>query len=141
MSKKVVVSDIVLVRDGRILLVQQLNASAFGKWGLPGGRAEAGETSEQTVLREIKEELDIILDVSSIVEAIPHGGTAADEGHLQVMTFLAEAPDTPIRIKEDELTGYGWFTLEQLRIMQPILRSSWILELAERALQQPAQNR
>ena len=47
-------------QDGRILLSQRPNGKDFaGKWEFPGGKMEVNETPEQTVVRELREELGI----------------------------------------------------------------------------------
>lgn len=49
-----------VVRDGRYLVTQRMEGDSFGGfWELPGGKLEAGETLEQCVVRELKEELDV----------------------------------------------------------------------------------
>jgi 8-oxo-dGTP diphosphatase len=42
--------------DGRLLLIRRGHAPHAGSWSLPGGRVEAGETPEQAVEREVREE-------------------------------------------------------------------------------------
>jgi 8-oxo-dGTP diphosphatase len=42
--------------DGRLLLVQRGHEPHASRWSLPGGRMEAGETAEQAVVREVREE-------------------------------------------------------------------------------------
>ncbi|MEN0678887.1 NUDIX domain-containing protein [Plesiomonas shigelloides] len=58
----------ILIRDGKLLTVRSKGKSLFY---LPGGKREAGESDEQALLREIKEELDVDL----IPETIKYIGT------------------------------------------------------------------
>ncbi len=134
MVNTVFVSDVVFVRGDRILLVQQKKLSAFGRWGLPGGKAESGEAPLETALREVREELGIVLHDSFARDEVAHKGAGSGEEHLQITTYVAEMPDVEIHIQAEELLGLGWFTPGELRRMQPLLRSSWILGMAEKAL-------
>ena len=48
--------------DGRVLIAQRPPGKAMaGLWEFPGGKVEAGETPEETVIRELKEELSITI--------------------------------------------------------------------------------
>ena len=49
----------VIICDGRILLERRKNDPGKGKWSIPGGLVELGESTEQTVIREVKEETDL----------------------------------------------------------------------------------
>ena len=66
MEKKdlIIVSAISLVdRDGRILISKRSeNKFMPGYWEFPGGKLEGGETPEQCLIREIKEEINIDLE-------------------------------------------------------------------------------
>lgn len=61
MSKILLVAACALVdADGRVLLAQRPAGKAMaGLWEFPGGKIEAGERPEETLIRELKEELDI----------------------------------------------------------------------------------
>ena len=49
-------SSAILERDGRYLLVRRANPPAADMFAFPGGRAEPGETPEETAIREFREE-------------------------------------------------------------------------------------
>ena len=56
----VVVAAAILQHEGKILLTKRrLTAHQGGLWEFPGGKQEAGETLEQCLRRELKEEIDI----------------------------------------------------------------------------------
>lgn len=60
-----VVAAIIKNKEGKILIAQRnLKKSQGGLWEFPGGKIESGETKEEAIVREIKEELnmDIICD-------------------------------------------------------------------------------
>lgn len=64
-----VISD----RQGKILIDRRRNEGEMaGLWEFPGGKIEAGETIEECIKREIKEELDIEILVGDRLTTITH---------------------------------------------------------------------
>jgi ADP-ribose pyrophosphatase YjhB (NUDIX family) len=69
----------VIIREGTIALIKRGNEPAKGKWSIPGGHVELGETLEGAVIRETKEEtgLDVenpcLIDVVSNVDLDENG--------------------------------------------------------------------
>jgi len=67
------VSAALIFRDGKILITQRHAKSHLGGlWEFPGGKREPGETFEQCLVREIREELGIEVEVGEMFEEISH---------------------------------------------------------------------
>ena len=58
--------------ENRLLVVKRSKDPAKGTWHLPGGFVEVGETVEQGIAREIKEELNIDIEVEQYLFSIPN---------------------------------------------------------------------
>lgn len=88
----------VLVEDNKILLVRQ-KVSDKRSWSLPGGRVERGETLEQGLIREIREETG--LDVE-IVRLLYLCDVAASDNTVLHITFLLKRTDGDITLPSNE---------------------------------------
>jgi ADP-ribose pyrophosphatase YjhB (NUDIX family) len=58
----------VVVRDGKALIVKRAHEPRKGEWSLPGGLLELGESLQDAVRREIKEETSLDIDVGPVIE-------------------------------------------------------------------------
>jgi 8-oxo-dGTP diphosphatase len=68
------VGAIIIDDEGRLLLIKRGHDPEAGRWSLPGGRIEAGETDEQAVVREIAEETGLRVAVGRLVGAVERPG-------------------------------------------------------------------
>jgi 8-oxo-dGTP diphosphatase len=60
------VTAAILIKDKRILIAQRKHSGKLpGKWEFPGGKIEEGESPEECLKRELKEELNIDISVKS----------------------------------------------------------------------------
>ena len=65
----------VIVHDGRILACRRApGKDAAGLWEFPGGKVEPGESAEQALVREIREELGVGILLDHELLAAEHGG-------------------------------------------------------------------
>jgi mutator protein MutT len=61
----------VIERDGRILITRRpAGAHLGGLWEFPGGKAESGESLEQALRREIREELGVGISVEAPIDTV-----------------------------------------------------------------------
>lgn len=77
----------VIERDGKVLVAQRSKEKHYPlQWEFPGGKPEAGETPEQALVREVKEELACDIEVLRPLDVVEHdyGG-----GHLYHLRFYA----------------------------------------------------
>jgi len=67
------VSAALIFRDGKLLITRRHAKSHLGGlWEFPGGKREAGETFEQCLVREIREELGVEISVGELFEEVSH---------------------------------------------------------------------
>lgn len=66
------VSAAAIVNNNKILITKRSGGDFDGMWEFPGGKIEPNETKEETVIREIKEELDLEISVSSHLISIEY---------------------------------------------------------------------
>ena len=59
-----------IIRDGKILLERRGNQPGRGQWSIPGGLVELGESVEQTVTREVKEETGLEVERPEHVDVV-----------------------------------------------------------------------
>lgn len=96
----------VIFREGKILLVRRAREPGRGRYSLPGGRVEWGETLEQAVHREVAEETCItiaIIGLAGIRQVLPASGG----GHFVVLSYAARWTGGDV-VLNDEHTGHEW---------------------------------
>ena len=60
----------VIVCDGKLLLEKRKNEPGKGKWSIPGGLVELGESVEQTVVREVEEETGLEVEKPEHIDVV-----------------------------------------------------------------------
>jgi ADP-ribose pyrophosphatase YjhB (NUDIX family) len=66
------VGAVVVTPAGRVVLVKRAREPLAGRWSLPGGVIELGETIASGISREILEETGLLVDVGPVVEVVEH---------------------------------------------------------------------
>lgn len=60
----------VIIREGRMALIKRGNEPARGKWTIPGGHVELGESLENAVIRETKEETGLDVETPTLLDVV-----------------------------------------------------------------------
>ena len=82
------VAAALIFRDGKLLIAQRhANSHLGGLWEFPGGKREPGETYEECLAREIREELGVEITIGTCFSEISH---AYPEKHVHLKFFLAQ---------------------------------------------------
>ncbi len=114
MSKPIVLvaAAALIDADGRVLICQRPKGKQLaGLWEFPGGKVEAGETPEECLIRELKEELGIEVRAACLAPFVfaSHG---YDSFHLLMPLFLLRRWDGVITAHEHE--ALAWVKPNQL---------------------------
>lgn len=89
----------------RLFLIVQ--SRVHGHWGFPKGHVEAGETEEETALREVWEETGLRVSLHPGFRTVSHYQSVADT-QKEVIFFLATPEQTDVTIQHEEISAYRW---------------------------------
>ncbi len=119
---------IITDRDGQILLVKHGSHKPFT---LPGGHVQEGETFQEAIIREAREELDIMIELVGLVTIYKEGNIQSLPAPVRVQTieytndrgpqrkyeefFLAHMISGTIMVQSEEIASFAWQTLDQIR--------------------------
>lgn len=99
-----------VIRQGdRIFATARGYGEFKGQWEFPGGKIEVGETPQQAIIREIKEELDVMVSVGDLIDTIEYDYPTF---HLSMDCFWCEITDGELKLLEAE--SARWLTRETL---------------------------
>ncbi len=100
-KRKVRVVAAMIDRDGRYLITQRRPGATLPLlWEFPGGKVEPGETDEQALARELKEEMDITVDVKEATVHVEHAYADYEVDFRVYRCLLKEGEIKHIRVHD-----------------------------------------
>lgn len=103
-----------ILRGGRVLLVQRKHSHGAGSWSTPGGHLEHGETPEACAIRETREEVG--LEVTAVRFLAVTNDIFDTEGKHYITIWMEAVCERgePRIAAEDEVAALGWFAWDAL---------------------------
>jgi 8-oxo-dGTP diphosphatase len=95
---EVAVGAIVTDAQGRVLLIKRGHPPAQGRWTIPGGRVERGETLQQALLRELLAETGLVAKPGPLAEVFEY---IDDRYHYIILDYVMSDPHGELRAGED----------------------------------------
>ena len=115
-SRPIVGVGAVVFDNDRVLLVQRAHAPLKGRWSLPGGAVDLGESLETAVAREVAEETGLRVRVGPVIGAVDRV-EQTDDGHVEyhfvIIDYYCVPTGGSLATGSDALEA-RWVPLEQL---------------------------
>ena len=107
--KSIRVSAAAIHRDGKIFATQRGYGEYKGKWEFPGGKREEGESGEEALEREIREELDSKIKIEKLICTTDYDYPSF---HLTMDVYLASLIEGRLTLLEHE--DAKWVSLDDI---------------------------
>lgn len=113
--KQIMVPLAIIVRDGKILLLKRRDSRPEfnNKWEFPGGGVEKGETVDQCIIRECKEETGFTVQIQERSPGILTHYEPKWNYQVFLMTHICTVKGGKLKLMDNENSGYGWFAPEE----------------------------
>ena len=107
--KNIRVSAAIIHREGKIFATQRGYGEYKGKWEFPGGKREEGESGEEALYREIREELDSKVEIEKLICTTDFDYPTF---HLTMDVYLASLVEGKLTLLEHE--DAKWVSLDSI---------------------------
>ena len=107
--KTIRVAAAIMIEQGKVFATQRGYGEFKDGWEFPGGKIEPGETPEEAIVREIKEELDTEVEVIELLDTVEYD---YPNFHLSMGCFICKIKSGDLVLKEHEAAK--WLTKDTL---------------------------
>lgn len=118
-----------IMRDGMVFATQRGYGDFKDGWEFPGGKVEAGESPEDALRREIREELETEIGVGHLIDTVEYDYPAF---HLSMRCYACSIVSGNLHLVEHE--SARWLSADELRCVNWLPADDQLLPLIEREL-------
>ena len=115
-TRPIVGAGALMIENGKLLLIKRGAKPGQGKWSIPGGLVELGERVQDTIVREVKEECGLDIEVERLMDVFD-SITRDEKGRIQyqfvVVNFLAKIKGGILKNADDVLEA-RWVPLNEV---------------------------
>lgn len=119
----------IILDQGKVFATQRGYGEFKDGWEFPGGKIDAGESPQEALVREIKEELDTEIEVLNLLDTVEYD---YPKFHLSMDCFLCKIKSGHLVLKEHEASA--WLTKETLYSVNWLPADLGLLPLIEEYL-------
>jgi ADP-ribose pyrophosphatase YjhB (NUDIX family) len=119
-----VIVGVVIEKNGKYLLVQEAKESCRGKWNLPAGHLDPGETMADGAKREAKEETGCEVELTGVCQI---GSRVKENEVFASVIFTTKLMREEIEFDSAEILDVKWFSYEEILVMRSKIRNEGLL--------------
>ena len=106
------VSEVILSKGARVLMVKAIRGFSKGYWNIPGGFMDYGEGPEAGVLREAVEEIGVRVVLDGLLNVFV-SGFPGKPAYTLGFVYRGHIRSERFRLKPDEIEAAAWFTVDK----------------------------
>jgi mutator protein MutT len=110
----------VVLKENKILLEKRQNDPGKGKWSIPGGLVELGESVEQTVIREVKEETNLDVEKPEhigVVDKVDLDENGKVRYHFVIIDYFVKLKGGDLRASSDA-AELKWVAVDEIEKLE-----------------------
>jgi 8-oxo-dGTP diphosphatase len=121
MTKFFVAGHALIEREGKYLVTRRSKLSTYMpcKWDIPGGIVEPGETIEETVHREVREETGLTIQIEHVIYAYANRDQLPIRQTFQIV-YLCKYKNGKITLDPSEHDAYKWLAYDDIANLEMI---------------------
>ncbi|MEX1124410.1 MAG: NUDIX hydrolase [Acidimicrobiia bacterium] len=101
---------VVLIDDHHLLLIQRGHEPSKGRWAVPGGKVNPGESLREAAVREVREETGLEVEIGEVVWVGEH---ISEQGHIVIIDFEGHVVGGELA-PDDDAEQARWVGMDQV---------------------------